>query len=178
MTAEPITQETAPKFKAVPIPPTEQVTDGKPDSAPKRRGRPPRDPNAPPRTYTRKSRSLEPQIGAALVTANLPLMMFASGDALDAAEITALAAAIDAQCQVSPRFRKYVQAALDTTSSGGLIVVIGMIGARRLARHGILLPQAADAQIGAVLSGNLDALRTVPVTPTEAEHSANGTGNE
>ncbi len=169
MTAEPITQERAPKFTAVPISeiPKEPIA----DSAPKRRGRPPRDPNAPPGTRKpRRSRSLEQSIGSLLVTVNLPLMLFAPGDALEAVEITALASAIDAQCQTSPRFRKYVQAAIDTTSGGGLIVVVGMIGARRLARHGILLPKAADAQIGAVLSGDLGALTAAMKDPEpEAE---------
>lgn len=172
---EPITQEKAPAFKAVPI--TEIPQEAKPDTAP-RRGRKPRDPNAPKRSYTRRSRgSLEQSIGAALITANLPLMMFASGDALDKAEIIALSKAIDAQCQSSPQFRKYVEAALTATSGGGLIVVVGMIGARRLARHGILLPQAADDQIGAVLSGDLSMLSQLPVTEPE-EPSANGTGSE
>jgi hypothetical protein len=175
MTAEPITQEKAPAFKAVPI--AEIPQDAKPDTAPKR-GRKPRDPNAPKRTYTRrKSGSLEQSIGAALITANLPLMMFATNDALDAAEITALSKAIDSQCQQSPQFRKYVETALNATSGGGLIVVIGMIGARRLARHGILLPKAADDQIGAVLSGDLSMLSQLPVTEPE-EPSANGTGSE
>ncbi len=161
MVAEPITQDKPPKFTAVPIAdiPKEPVA----DSAPKRRGRSPRDPNAPIRP--RKSRSLEASIGATLVTVNLPLMLFAADDALDMAEITALSKAIDAQCQSSPTFRKYVQMAIDGTSGGGLIVIVGMIGARRLARHGILLPKAADAQIGAVLSGDLGAL----TTPTEPD---------
>ena len=80
MTAEPITQDAAPKFQAVPI---AELPEAKPDSAPKRRGRPPRDPSAPATPRGRKPRSLEGQIGSALVMANLPLMMFATGDALE-----------------------------------------------------------------------------------------------
>lgn len=175
MTAEPITQEAPPKFTAVPIP-QEIKSEAKPDSAPKRRGRPPRDPNAPKRTYTRRGRSLEASIGSALIMVNLPIMMFASGDALDTAEIEALSKAIDAQCQTSPRFRKYVQTALDASSGGQLITVGGIIVARRFARHEFLLPKAADEQLGRII-GSIPTM--VPPEPTaEPEPSTNGTGNE
>lgn len=148
MTAEPITQEKPPKFQAVPVTelPKEQVQ----DSAPKRpRGRPPGSGTGV--RKGRRPRSLETQLGAALVMANMPLMLFAADDMLDDAEITALAKAIDAQCQNSPRFRKYVQAALDASSGGQLITVTGIIVARRMARHEFLLPKAADAQLGSIL---------------------------
>ena len=123
-----------------------------PDAPPKRRGRPPKDPNAPvtPRK-PRASKSLETQIGATLVMFNLPVMAFASNDALDAAEIEALSKAIDAQCKQSPAFRKYVTMALEITSGGQLVGVLGIIGARRLSRHGILLPKEADAMLGTML---------------------------
>lgn len=169
MVAEPITQEKAPKFTAVPIPP-DISQEAKPDSAPKRRGRPPRDPNAPVQHRAgRKPRSLEASIGSALVMVNLPLMMFAQGDALDTAEIEALSKAIDAQCQTSPRFRKYVQTALDASSGGQLITVGGIIVARRLARHEILLPKAADDQLGRIL-GSVPTM-TAPEPP---ENTTNG----
>jgi hypothetical protein len=82
---------------------------------------------------------------------NLPVMAFASNDALDAAEIEALSKAIDAQCKQSPAFRKYVTMALEITSGGQLVGVLGIIGARRLSRHGILLPKEADAMLGTML---------------------------
>jgi len=124
------------------------------DTAPRRRGRPPKDPNAPPGVRKpRAARSLETQIGATLVMANLPVMAFASGDALDDAEIVALSKAIDAQCKQSPAFRRYVVGALEITSGGQLVGVVGIIGARRLARHGILLPAEADAMLGKMLGG-------------------------
>lgn len=136
---------------------------GTPDSAPKRRGRPPKDPNAPAVTRRpRTSKSLETQIGATLVMVNLPIMAFASGDALDAAEIEALSKAIDAQCKTSPAFRKYVTAALEVTAGGQLVGVLGIIGARRMARHGVLLPKEADAMLGAMLGS------TAQMTPTNA----------
>lgn len=125
---------------------------GTPDSAPKRRGRPPKDPNAPVVTRRpRASKSLETQIGATLVMVNLPIMAFASGDALDGPEIEALSKAIDAQCKISPTFRKYVAAALEVTAGGQLVGVIGIITARRFARHGVLLPREADAMLGGML---------------------------
>jgi len=173
MTTEPITQEVPPKLKAIPI--ADLPPEAKPDSVPKRRGRPPRDPSAPaPQRRGRKPRSLESQIGSSLVMVNLPLMMFAAGDALDTVEIEALAKAIDAQCQTSPRFRKYVQTALDASSGGQLITVGGIIVARRLARHEILLPKEADEQLGRVLGSA--ATMTVPTPEPEPEPSQNGTG--
>lgn len=176
MTAEPITQEAPPKFQAVPIP-KDVAQEAKPDSTPKRRGRPPRDPNAPPvQRRGRKPRSLESSIGSALVMVNLPIMMFASGDALDNAEIEALAKAIDAQCQTSPRFRRYVQTALDASSGGQLITVSGIIIARRFARHEFLLPKAADDQLGKII-GSIPQM-TVPDgnDGSESEPSTDGTG--
>lgn len=149
MAAEPIPENGKGKpFIAVPI---QEPIKAEGDSAPKRRGRPPGSRNdATPGTKRpgRKPRSLEPRIGAALVMANLPLMMFASGDALDDGEIAALASALDAQAQNNPAFRKYLMMALDASSGGQLITVGGVIIARRMARHSFLLPKEADAQLG------------------------------
>ena len=130
-----------------PGPTMETIPGGKDDTSPKRRGRPPKDPNAPKRTYTpRAGKSLETQLGASLVMANLPLLMLDPTDALDEAEIKALAKAIDAQCKTSPRFRKYVMAALEVTSGGQLVTTVGIIGLRRLARHGILIPNVEPCE--------------------------------
>lgn len=150
-------------FKAVPIAslPPEAI----PDSAPKRRGRPPRDPNAPPVTRKRRSKaSLETQIGAMLMTFNFAFMVIPPirQDALDEAEISALAKAIDQQAKSSPRFRKYLEAMLGATSGGQLVSVCAIIGARRLARHEIGLPKEADEALGSMLSVVTNAPSTIP----------------
>lgn len=79
------------------------------------------------------------------------------GDELDAAEITALAAGIDAQCRRSPRFRKYVEMVLGAGSGGTLMTVIALIAARRAARHG-MLPPDVDAMAGMILAADVGAL--------------------
>jgi hypothetical protein len=148
-------------FKAVPMAalPKEALA----DTPPKRRGRPPRDPNAP--RATRRSKSLETQIGSALMTLNLAFWAVPPlrNDALDDAEIVALAKAIDQQARVSPRFRKYLTAALEATSGGQLMSVVVIIGARRLARHNIALPNEADAALGKMLANITSAPVVVPV---------------
>lgn len=160
--------ETPPPFQAVPIaqlPP--RAADVLADVAPKRRrGRPPRDPNAPiVRRPRRAAKSLETQIGSALMTFNLALWAVppTRNDALDDAEIKALAKAIDQQARVSPTFRKYLTTALEATSGGQLLSVVMVIGARRFARHEILLPKEADAMLGSMLENISNA---PSVTPT------------
>lgn len=148
-----------------------------PETAPKRgRGRPPKiDPitgervNQPRgRSSGRKPRSLENQIGALLMTVNVVVMMVPPlrNDALDTAEVTALAKAMDAQCQQSPRFRKYVEAMLAAGSGGQLLGVVAIIAARRAARHG-LAPSEIDPMLGAMLAGNTDSIGAM-YTPPEA----------
>jgi hypothetical protein len=81
--------------------------------------------------------------------------MFLPVDALDSVEIDALAISIDDQCKRSPRFRQYVLQALKVQSATSLIAVVGMIGARRAARHGMIpAPMAAqvDAGVGVALA--------------------------
>jgi hypothetical protein len=154
-------------FKAVPMAALpEEATQ---DTPPKRRGRPPRDPNAP-RTQ-RRAKSLETQIGSALMTMNLAFWAVPPlrNDALDDAEIQALAKAIDQQARVSPRFRKYLTAALEATSGGQLMSVVVIIGARRLARHNIALPNEADAALGKMLANITNAPIVVPVQSDENE---------
>jgi hypothetical protein len=79
------------------------------------------------------------------------------GDELDDVEIAHLAKSLDAQCQASPRFRKYVERALGVASGGGIIGIVGLIAARRAARHGLIDP-SLDAKFGAMLNGDLSAL--------------------
>lgn len=105
------------------------------------------------------SRSLETQIGALLTTVNVVVMMVPpiAPDALDVAEITALAKAMDAQCKQSPRFRKYVEGMLAAGSGGQLLGVVAIIAARRASRHG-LAPAEIDPMLGGMLAGNTDAI--------------------
>jgi hypothetical protein len=81
-------------------------------------------------------------------------------DALDPNEIVFLARAIDAQCKSSPTFRKYVEVALSASSGGQLVMALGFIGARRMARHGVL-PEGFDkmlgTQIAQMVTGNPEA---------------------
>lgn len=116
------------------------------------------------------TRSLKPEIAAFLTLANQLVLMsplgtrpFAAtvdpnvvpekiGDELDAAEIAALSAALDAQAMRSPRFRKYLERALGVGASGQLFGVIGIIATRRASRHGIV-PPMLDPILGAQLAG-------------------------
>ena len=115
---------------------------------PKRRGRPPKDPNAPVRPRQSRTANREKQVGGLLVMVNMPVMMFAPRDALDEKEIELLAKAIDAQAKQSRLFEKYLDAALAASSGGQLITVAAIIAGRRLSRHGILLPPEADNMLG------------------------------
>ena len=139
--------EPAPAFSPVALP------------AKRGRGRPRKDGDSTPRTLgapRASSRSLETEIGALLVTVNLPLTMFLPRDAFDEVEIPALAAAIDDQCKRSPRFKSYVLRALKVQSATSLLAVVAMIGARRAARHGVIPatmnPEMLDVALGGALS--------------------------
>lgn len=79
------------------------------------------------------------------------------GDELDTMEIAHLAKALDAQCQRSPRFKRYVEMVLGVGAGGGIIAIVGIIAARRAARHGIIDP-SLDATFGTMLNGDLSAL--------------------
>lgn len=175
MVAEAAPQRT---FKAVPmesLPPEAQS-----DTAPKRRGRPPKDPNAPVvRRGPRRSKSLETQIGGMLMTFNFAFMVVPPlrQDALDPAEIAVLAKAIDEQARQSPTFRKYLEGMLAVTSGGQLVSVCAIIGARRLARHEIGLPSEADAMLGQMLEtmSSAPSITPVPDAPTDNNEDGNNT---
>lgn len=87
------------------------------------------------------------------------------GDELDEYEISALAASIDRQCLRSPRFRKYVERMLGVGSGGTLIATVGIIAARRAARHGVIPNgEAVDFSLGMMLaSGGVEAAASAPV---------------
>lgn len=74
------------------------------------------------------------------------------GDELDAAEIGALAGAIDAQARRSPRFRKMIEGMLTAGAGGQLVGVVALIAVRRAARHGIA-PPMLDPMLGGMIAG-------------------------
>ncbi len=124
----------------------------------RRRGRPPGSRNTGARVGRPRKVALETQIGAFLVTVNMPLQLVPAlqRDALDPLEIQALAKAINQQCEASPRFRKYVEQALKVQGSTNIIAVLAVIAARRGVRHN-LLPIPEDNQAGLTPEG-VDAL--------------------
>ncbi len=109
----------------------------------------------PPKAST-NSRSLKTQIGGLLMTVNMGLMIVPSARvmALDTNEIDALATALEAQAKTSPRFKKYLDAALAATAGGQLMGVVAIIGARRAARLGLLGENGpmADQMLGGLLA--------------------------
>lgn len=156
-----------PTMDQLPKPEAQQPT----DTAPKRRGRPPGSKNS--STSTRSRKSLKDEIGGTLVMFNLALMAIPAtrSDALDPKEVELLADAIDNQAKISPTFRKYLTVALSATSGGQLISVVAVIGARRLARHEILLPKEADNMLGNMIG----AAKIVPAPePDDANDTQNG----
>lgn len=149
----------------------------------RRRGRPPGSKNK--SSYgsgggASRARSLEGQIGGMLFIVNTPLQLIPAlqRDALDTVEITALAKAIDQECQKSPRFRKYVESALKVQGATSLISIISLIAARRVVRHEIIpIPDemggsaGVDLTLGSLISTfsgqgafnpNLTAMKTEP----------------
>lgn len=149
-------------------PPVTQLPTG--ETAPKRgRGRP-RGSATRPDAPSRSAQSLETRIGGMLLLAN-SVVYFVPGlarDALDPTEIAALARAINDQCKQSARFRKYVEAALTAGSGGQLFGVLALIGLRRASRHG-LMPPEIDAQLGAMLAGQVPQTPTAPAMAPEPE---------
>lgn len=129
-------------------------------------------------------KSLAPEIAAFLTMANMLVIMTPLGtrpvaaiydpavplehlgDELDDGEIKSLASALDAQCRRSPRFKKYVERVLGVGSGGALITVLGMIAARRLARHGVIPNgDVVDYSLGVTLAQGGDMLNFEPPTP-------------
>lgn len=113
-------------------------------SAPKRRGRPPRDPNAPPRPRGRPrgKKSLEDGIGGMLIMSNILFGFMPQpwrDDAFSENEIIALSKALDTYAQDHARVYKYLSTIVGGGSSSTiqLAIVLGTMGVRRLENHGI-----------------------------------------
>lgn len=125
--------------------------------------RPPRrGPGRPPGSGGRRtsSKSLRKQIDGLIVTLNTIIQQLRPADALDAVEIATLVKAIDEQAKTSPRFRRGLESILSVTGGAGLLPVIGIIAARRLARHHVL-PAPVDP-LGSVV------LQMMQAEPSEA----------
>src|SRR4051812_32399852 len=125
--------------------PNSESLDANGEPIKRRRGRPPGSKNktyggAPVGSRTRRGNSLETEIGALLVMVNMPLQLVPAlqRDALDHIEIQALAKGINQECQVNPRFRKYVEQLLRVQGGTSLLAIVGMIAARRVVRHDII----------------------------------------
>jgi hypothetical protein len=123
--------------------------------------------------------SLEKEIGGLLVMVNMPLQMVPAlqRDALDHVEITALAKAIDQQCQTSPQFRKYVEQLLKVQGGTSLVAVVALIAGRRVIRHDILpieIPEeiggaaGVDLMLGQAIaaSSNISIFKATNVEPS------------
>lgn len=176
-------------------PPKVDPATGERVNPPKGTGRAPakRTPAKRPAARPRAPKSLYPELAATLSVVNTifamsPLgskfdpetMQIKQGDELDESEITLLAKSLDAQCQRSPRFRKQVERVLGVGAGGQIIAVLGMIGARRMSRHGVL-PPMIDPMIGAMISGgDLGDLAAFVPTPDAdtAEAVKASTGEE
>lgn len=158
-------------------------TDVAPET-PKRRGRQPypRDPltgaiirpdGSKSATRGPKTRgSLENQIGGFLIMWNTPIRMLMPVYALDQVEIEALAKALDQQCAVSPKFRKYMESALKGIGGVSLIGVLAVIIGRRIVRADLVpIPSEAPvnkAQIDAMLGGILSMSIAKPAINADA----------
>lgn len=106
----------------------------------------------------------------------LPEMrMIKLGDELDEMEIAQLAKAIDAQAQRSPRFKKYVETVLGLGAGFGILSIVGIIVARRAARHNLIDP-SLDAKLGGMLNGDLSSLAQFVPTPMVDESPDPDTG--
>lgn len=121
-----------------------------------------RQPSKPPST-----RSLRKEIDAFIVFMNGIIAVIAPHDALDATEQATLVHAIDEECKINARFRRGVESLLNVTSGGSLWMVIAIISARRVARHGVL-----GSQFGPVVDdGGHFILSTINAEPSEAAQS-------
>lgn len=130
-----------------------------PDEAPKRAR-----PAAPKRPSTR---SLRKEIDGFVVFINGIVAIIAPQDALDPIEVGALVHALDEEAKSNARFRRGLEALLKVTGGGSLWMVVSVIAARRLARHGVMGPQVGPV----VDDGGAFILSTINAQPSEAAES-------
>lgn len=162
------------------IPNTQLPIDGTGEAKPKRSPGRPRADGSP--AQSRRSptgqfsrRDLKTEIAGALMAANIVVLMIppVSGDALDMTEVDALATAMAEEAKRNARFAKLVDAMLRATGSAGLFGVVGIIAARRMARHGAFgLTRDVDAQLGTLLGISVGKASEAP--PSVAEHDRHG----
>ena len=130
-------------------PPPDEIRDAK-ASAPR------------PKPPTPRKKSLETEIGALLISANLMASPFIKNDMLDELEIMALAHAVDEQAQRSPRFRKMVIRAIETAGGANLFTIVLIIAGRRAARHGVIDPSWDNTLRGFLAVSKMDIDMTDP----------------
>lgn len=109
------------------------------------------------------TRSLRKEIDAFVVFLNGVVGVVAPNDALDSIEVAALVHAIDEEARTNAKFRRGLESLLNITSGGSLWMVVAIIGARRVARHGMV------GQFGPIVDdGGAFILSTINAEPSEA----------
>lgn len=112
---------------------------------------------------TPRATSLKTRVGAQLTMISMVMAVIPpiSADALSPVEIEMLADGIDRQCKVSPRFRRYVELAVNASSTGGIVAALGIVVARRAARHEII-PEFIDPVLGRMIGDTAEPIRHEP----------------
>lgn len=135
-------------------------------------GRPPKDPNAPKRKYTRRNtkRDFTNDIAGILTLGNFAFLFVPDdykGDALSPDEISALAFAINKTAQDNIPMYNALNAVFSAGGSStlSLLAVIGAIAVKRLANHEILPTEFADRTgmlLAMMTGGNLEFTPSSP----------------
>lgn len=117
----------------------------------------------------RGKRSLEGELQVAFTLVNYAFAFAPPefrGDMLDEVEIAALARSLNEAAQSNGRLYDVLDGAISGGGTGlfGVIITVGCIAGRRLARHGFI-PANADDNLGVLLQMSLDP-KTI-VLPTE-----------
>jgi hypothetical protein len=147
-------------FKPAPPPPPSDRAPERPKAQPrKRKGT----------TTRRTGPSFESRVGAFLFQTNTVVQQipFTQADALDSAELTLLTKGIVDECNRHPTFKRYVETALDASSSGGLILTLVIIMSRRVVRHN-LIPDGTLPFPNTTIDGLLGGVVGMAVNATDA----------
>jgi hypothetical protein len=125
----------------------------------------------------RTGATLETRIGAFLFQTNTLLrqLPWTANDALDPAELTLLTKGIVDECNRHPALRRYVEAALDASSSGGLVLTLVIIVSRRVVRHN-LVPDGALFMPNETIDGMLGAMAGMAVNAADSDGMADMLG--